>query len=333
MNGTSPVNVAVGVVKNSHQKILISERPASKTHGGCWEFPGGKIKPGETVIDALSRELYEELNLTLEDSRRLITIRHNYDEYPVKLDVRLVHSWHGSIHGREGQAFKWVDINRLSEFTYPAANNYILSALSLPELYFITPEAELFREGFLDKCEKIIKAGCRMIQFRCKSRPFTDSRTIFNSLLKICSKNNCKLLLNSTPEEALNAGASGCHLSSSNLMKYQCRALPHGFILGGSCHNIEELNHAEEMKLDFVVLGSVYATASHHDSGCLGWDGFQKLAAQTNLPVYAIGGMQMKEMETAWDYGAQGLASISNIWQRPGNENLDLLYGKKMINV
>jgi len=333
MDGSDSIKVAVGVVKNNRRQILISQRPADKSHGGFWEFPGGKIKPGETAEQALRRELQEELNLTPERFRHLITVQHDYRNYSVSLYVYLVYTWHGDIHGREGQALEWVDLTSLSEYTYPAANNYIISALKLPEFYFITPETEILRKDFLYKCEKILAAGCRMIQFRCKTTPLTETRTVFSDLLQLCNKYSCNLLLNSTVDEAIKAGASGCHLSSLNLEKYKPVSLPEGFLAGASCHNLEELKLAESMHLDFAVLGPVRPTPSHPGSGCLGWEGFADLSARTNLPVYAIGGMKLSDIESAWQNGAQGLASITGIWESIRNKKLKLLQGQQMISV
>lgn len=171
-----------------------------------------------------------------------------------------------------------------------------------------------------------------MIQFRCKTIPFTETRPVFSDLLQLCNKYNCNLLLNSTVDEAIKAGASGCHLSSLNLEKHKTVSLPEGFFAGASCHNMEELKFAESMHLDFAVLGPVRPTLSHPDSGCLGWKRFADLSARTNLPVYAIGGMQISDIESAWLNGAQGLASITGIWEIIGDKKLKLLQGQQMIS-
>ncbi|MCG8324425.1 MAG: 8-oxo-dGTP diphosphatase MutT, partial [Thiotrichales bacterium] len=151
-----PIHVAVGVIVNDQRQILIAQRPADKTHGGCWEFPGGKIKTGESVAQALQRELQEELNLTVQQSRPLIVVHHAYPEYPVILDVRLVYAWSGEIRGLEGQAYQWVDCKALHNFHYPQANLGILSAIRLPETCFITPEPVEPADEYLGNIDRIL---------------------------------------------------------------------------------------------------------------------------------------------------------------------------------
>ncbi|MDX1518501.1 MAG: Nudix family hydrolase [Gammaproteobacteria bacterium] len=321
MHESDAIRVAVGVVMNDSRQILISRRPADRDHGGCWEFPGGKIKPGETAEHALLRELQEELNLTPLETRPLIRINHCYTDYSVILEVFLVRSWKGEATGLEGQSFKWVAQNRLSEFDFPAANGPILKALELPEIYFITPEQEILRKGFLDRCEKILAAGCRMVQFRSKQSAFSRTRTVFDELLIMCRAHDSSLLLNGTVPEAVDAGADGCHLSSNNLRKYSGSIRPDEFLIAASCHDGEELELASSLQLDFAVLGPVRKTGSHPVKKCLGWPGFCELSARAGLPVYAIGGMQLSDLETAWLNGGHGLACISAIWQLSDNDH------------
>lgn len=308
------IHVAVGVVKNPRQQILIARRPAEKSHGGCWEFPGGKVGREETVTAALHRELLEELNLDTVAFRPLIAVDHDYPDYSVRLHVYLVYKWRGDVHGREGQLLRWVEIDRLDRYRYPRANRHILSALQLPELYLVTPEPEIRSPGFLAACEDILHGGCRMIQFRCKTVAFEKVRPVFNQLRDLCDRFNARLLLNSTMQQAVEAGAHGCHLSVNNLMQHRDNKLPEDFLLGASCHDRRQLELARECNADFVVVGPVKPTPTHPRAQELGWAGLGELVAATNLPVYAIGGMQPADLENCWQHGAHGLAAITGIW-------------------
>ncbi len=332
MIASDPVRVAVGVIRNDHGQVLISERPAEKPHGGCWEFPGGKFKAGETIEQALRRELLEELNLTLDASRPLINIHHDYGGYPVLLDVHLVYAWHGEIHGREGQACRWVDQDKLGAYRFPAANVHILKALSLPEFYCITPEAEIFALGFLEHCESILDSGCRLMQFRCRNRSGVRVDAVFAELLKLCHSYDCRLLINDSLEHALALGADGCHLNSARLQVCHEAPRPADFTVAASCHNAQDLTQAQKLGLDFAVLGPVQKTASHPDTAGIGWVSFAALVAGVSLPVYAIGGMRIRDLDRAWTYGAHGLASISAIWNDRGRTRLDSIEGRKMVS-
>ena len=129
-NGSSKlVHVAVGVIVDDSQNILIALRPEDTHQGGLWEFPGGKVEQGETVEKALSRELYEELGLGSIGCRPLIEIRHDYSDKSVLLDVWWVDTYSGQAEGREGQPIKWVSACALSDYTFPEANKPIIAAV------------------------------------------------------------------------------------------------------------------------------------------------------------------------------------------------------------
>ena len=123
------VHVAVGVVLNRDRQVLIARRHQSQHQGGLWEFPGGKVGTGETVQDALKRELLEEVNLTVRECARLLSIPHDYGDKKVLLDVWIVNIYSGEATGREGQPVKWVSMSELDDHDFPDANQAIISAL------------------------------------------------------------------------------------------------------------------------------------------------------------------------------------------------------------
>jgi len=107
------VHVAVGVIVNSLGDILIARRANDAHQGGLWEFPGGKVEAGETVSQALTRELHEELGIDIDAAscRSLIEINHDYADKTVFLDVWLVTRFRGEAVGREGQPLRWSPRN------------------------------------------------------------------------------------------------------------------------------------------------------------------------------------------------------------------------------
>jgi 8-oxo-dGTP diphosphatase len=125
------VHVAVGVVINAAQQILVSQRLPHLHQGGLWEFPGGKIEPGESVQQALVRELAEELGVQVLRSEPLIEISHDYSDKSVLLDVWCVDAFDGQPHGREGQRWQWIDRAGLIELEFPAANEPIIAAIDI----------------------------------------------------------------------------------------------------------------------------------------------------------------------------------------------------------
>lgn len=107
-SGRPIVEVAVGVVVKPDQSILLGQRPVGKPYAGYWEFPGGKIETGETILQALRRELQEEINLTINDANELLVIEHDYPHAYVRLHICVVTSWVGDLMGLEGQELIWL---------------------------------------------------------------------------------------------------------------------------------------------------------------------------------------------------------------------------------
>jgi 8-oxo-dGTP diphosphatase len=130
------VHVAVGVIVNSLGDILIARRANDAHQGGLWEFPGGKVEAGETVSQALTRELHEELGIDIDAAscRSLIEINHDYADKKVFLDVWLVTRFRGEARGREGQPLRWVSPQSLSDYVFPAANTAIVNAIQCADV-------------------------------------------------------------------------------------------------------------------------------------------------------------------------------------------------------
>ena len=123
------VHVAVGVILRD-QQVYICKRPDDKHQGGKWEFPGGKVDAGETVTQALARELDEEVGITVHASSPLTVISHDYGDKRVLLDVHTVSEFTGEPEGREGQEGKWVKLSALVPEDFPAANVAIIEKLT-----------------------------------------------------------------------------------------------------------------------------------------------------------------------------------------------------------
>jgi 8-oxo-dGTP diphosphatase len=126
----SYIHVVAAAIFNPRGQVLIAKRAAQAHQGGLWEFPGGKLEPGEAPREALARELLEELGILPTRCRRLITVRHAYTDKKVFLDVWRVNAYTGMVQGREGQPLAWVLPTDLPRYDFPAANVPIIVALS-----------------------------------------------------------------------------------------------------------------------------------------------------------------------------------------------------------
>ena len=122
------VHVAVGVIKKANL-IFIAKRHDEQHQGGKWEFPGGKVEAGETVTQALARELNEEVGIEVKSSTPFLEIHHDYPDKSVHLDIHVVEEFDGQARHLEGQDHKWVTISDLNNYEFPAANVVIIEKL------------------------------------------------------------------------------------------------------------------------------------------------------------------------------------------------------------
>jgi 8-oxo-dGTP diphosphatase len=123
------VHVAVGVILNANRQVLITQRALHAHQGGLWEFPGGKVEEGESLTEALTRELREELGIIIGRTSPLLEVRHDYGDKSVLLDVHVVWEFSGEPRGLEDQPLAWVAPRELSTYAFPAANLAIVSAV------------------------------------------------------------------------------------------------------------------------------------------------------------------------------------------------------------
>jgi 8-oxo-dGTP diphosphatase len=125
----SVVHVAVGVILDEHHNVLITRRSTDAHQGGLWEFPGGKVEEGESLQQALQRELLEELGIDIGRTTALLEVRHDYGDKAVLLDVHVVWNFNGEAKGLESQPLNWVAAGELSNYQFPAANVPIVEAV------------------------------------------------------------------------------------------------------------------------------------------------------------------------------------------------------------
>ena len=123
------VHVAVGVILDRQQNILLTKRAADAHQGGLWEFPGGKVEDGEDLAVALRRELLEELGIAIGRTSPLISVQHDYADKAVLLDVHVVWDFAGEAVGLERQPLAWVCVQDLPDYEFPAANEPIVAAV------------------------------------------------------------------------------------------------------------------------------------------------------------------------------------------------------------
>lgn len=312
MQPRESVEAAVAVILREDGQVLLGQRPAGKPWAGWWEFPGGKIEAGEAPFHALQRELHEELDITATRAYPWLTRHFDYPERHVTLRFFRVCAWSGEPHGKEGQALAWQDPARLTVDPMLPANTPILSALQLPPLYGISNAQEMGEAGFLSALEAALAGGLRLVQVREKQMDAAALKRFVDEVMARCRPRGARVLVNADPQLALDCGADGVHLNAARLMAL--REKPEGLLVAASCHDAAELARAAELGLDCVVLSPVQATRSHPQAPPLGWPRFSELLRDYPVPVYALGGMQLGDLEAAWQHGAHGIAMQRAVW-------------------
>jgi len=307
MTRIPPIHVAVGVIKNHKGEVLIAKRHKQAHQGNLWEFPGGKVESGENIQQALSRELKEELNISVEQASPLIKINHQYSDLAVCLDVWLVDKFSGELKACEGQPIQWASLESLQDYDFPAANLPIISAACLPRCYAILNGNTL--ESLQQDLSRVLTNEIKLIQLRAKSFSESDLKTFLKFAKPLCEAYQAVLLLNSDVVNASQVAIDGLHLTSAHLATLIKKPDDRRWV-SASCHTLQELQLAEQHQLDFVVLGPVLATQTHPDATPLGWENFAQMVNQVNIPVYALGGLELKDLETAYRFGGQGIAGI-----------------------
>lgn len=129
----SAIHVVAGAVIDLQDRVLIAQRPPGKHLAGGWEFPGGKLRPGEDRRVGLTRELREEIGIELSTPRPLLRLRHTYPFGEVLLDVWVVRHYLGEPRALDGQALRWCTQGELESTQLLPADEPIVAALRLPE--------------------------------------------------------------------------------------------------------------------------------------------------------------------------------------------------------
>ena len=290
-------------------KFLLAQRPQGKVYAGYWEFPGGKVEAGESLREALQRELHEELGIVIDAASPWLSREFSYPHADVRIKFFRVSAWHGEIAPSEHSGLVWVKIGAPPPVApVLPANGPILGALELPAVYALTDAAANGIAAELTHMEKALAGGLRLVQVRDKTLPPRERRRFAEAAMKLAGPYAARVLVNDDEDLARAVGAHGVHLSSAKLMQIDRR--PPFACVAASCHTAPELARAMALGLDFVVLGPVLPTPGPAQASGIGWDEFAHRVERAPLPVFALGGMQRGMLATAQENGAHGIALL-----------------------
>lgn len=309
------MRVVAAVLEDAEGRVLLAQRPAGKQHAGLWEFPGGKIEPGESGFEALRRELHEELGIDVASAARFMAVRRPRPFGELVLEAWRVSSWSGEPVAHEHSALTWRRPDDLSSLALCDADQPIGRAVAFPACYAITPEPDPNVDDFLARIERGLSRGVRMLQWRAHGLDRRRFREMAVELRRLTQIHEARLLLNADPALAVALGADGVHLTAARLMSLN-KALdcPSGFLVAASVHGEAELAQAAAVGVDFVLISPVRSTPSHPERQPIGWPGFCSLLDRYDLPAYALGGLGPQDVAEARRHGALGIAGISAFW-------------------
>ena len=261
-----PLEVVALVLENARQQILLAQRPVDKHQGGLWEFPGGKVEPGESLVAALQREIEEELHYTLINPEPLIKITHSYPDLTVKLNIFYQQDNNPQVTAVEQQPLNWVAKDDLYNQSMPAADKAILDAIVLPRVL------HTIRIHTIQDLTTIKTTESLILQFdhlpRGEQEQFLQEFT-HHPFRKYCSVQADHTLLQ--------------HYSQYNRHYTSSQKIPtrddHTGWISTQCSDIEDVHLALQKQCDYIIFSN---TEKHFD-----WDTYQSITEISSIPIYA----------------------------------------------
>ncbi|ARD28331.1 dGTP triphosphohydrolase [Acinetobacter lactucae] len=293
------VDVAIAILIH-RGKILVGWRQEEQHQGGKHEFPGGKVEQGETPEDACRREIYEEVGIGLKDWHQFDYIHHEYDDIIVNL--HLFHSYvPDELLNLIHQPWAWYTREQLLHLNFPKANKDIIKRLFWPHLIKISNTL------------KPVENSDALLYWRIEDE---SEQQYIEQLTALDEEQRSNLIINVdmwqqlSPE--LQKQIKTVHLKQSQLMNLHKGDLTVGVRYIAACHDAVSLKQAQQIGCDAVFISPVKPTTTHSEAIALGWERFSDLAQNSQIPVFALGGVHPDDLTIAQQHGAYGLAGIRN---------------------
>ncbi len=312
------IHMAIAVIYGADNQILLARHLRNKDSSGLWDFPGSKIEPDETTIEALARELEEELGIMPVTVKPLITVSHNYPEKTVVLHVHRVLAFSGNPKSRVNKELAWVKPSQLSEYNFLPENRAVVSGIHLPDQYAITGQFSDY-DDLVRRVTLQLEQGIRLIQFRANMLDESTYMNYAKKLTELCNQFNAQLIIKADPMLLKQGWCDGVHVRAKEAMKlykaaWCCKRAAKRKWFSVSCHNLKEIKIAEAIGADFVTLSPVCLTQTHLEAVPLGFSLAAKITSQAGIPVYWQGGIQRNQSRRVMEAEGQGIASISTFW-------------------
>ena len=302
------IECSVALIKNSIG-YLFSER-RKDPFNNHYEFPGGKIEALETPEECLIRECYEELDVHINKSIYHGEITHLYNNISVKLHIFEIVDYSGKIIAKEKQNILYAN-PLTSNHLFLESTTRILNRLKLRELFYITPV------NFNNISEKLKNIDNANSFIRLRSFGYSMSNYILEAqrLTKFCFKNNIPLIVDKKFSNDLGyINIDGIHFTSEDLNQIDNykHIKKRRLTYSASCHDLNDVIIANRYNFDFIILSPVIS--SKYSKNILGWKDFKTISDISNMPVFALGGIKITDLELCKRFNGFGVSGISNFW-------------------
>jgi len=244
------LDVVAAVIRRDDGRILIARRPAHLDQGGLWEFPGGKREPGEARLEALARELDEELGIDVRRGTPLLHFTHAYPDKDVHLDIWEVTEWRGNPSGRETQTIRWIAAGALDSYRFPAANATIITAARLPRVLIMPSAGFVAGVDFIAVLERCLRSG-----FSAFVLPACASATLA-ACAALAQAYGATMHLADPGRDAALPDGIGVHLHARELGRATTvtRGSRTAAGLSASVRTVEDFRRAREIGVDWIVM-------------------------------------------------------------------------------
>ncbi len=299
--------VAVGVIVRTDGAVLLADRPAGKPYAGYWEFPGGKIEKGESVEQALERELAEELGVRVRSAEPWTVLEYDYPHAYVRLHFQRIFDWLGTPHPVEGQQLMFLRPGEDPPTPLLPAAVPALRWMQLPSVTAYSEQASSDAEQAQQWLERALSRGLRQILWY---EPLLAG-VVLEQALRTCSARarayGARLLIDSRVDPHLRELGDGCFLCADQLRIATQR--PSAQWVGAGVRDHNDLVHAAALACDFAVI-EVDATRQRkaaRDALAI-WEVISALCRDSPLPLYAVLEPNVENLRQARRHGAHGLA-------------------------
>jgi 8-oxo-dGTP diphosphatase len=301
--------VAVGVLIRNDGAVLLADRPAGKPYAGYWEFPGGKVESGESVDQALARELAEELGVAVRSSLPWVTMEYDYPHAYVRLHFRRIHEWTGAPRSVEGQQLLFLSPAEPPPTPLLPAALPAMRWIQLPAVTGLSPGTACRADEAVAWMENLLARGLRQVIWHEPQLDGADRRAALVACSELAGAYGARLLVDrrSMPEDdARPQGMADCLAPDVYLDVAALRASgqrPERCWLGAAVETADDLAHAAALGCDFAVLNAPEGNPPAAYRATVA-----ALCATAPLPVYVVDATGLENLQRACGAGAHGLA-------------------------